>query len=329
MKHASSSGSRVRSVASGARIASAASASALAAAAQQSQLQQPNRTASLRAAWLAGLALLVAISLISSALVAGSAHAARRRGGSFHGAAAAADGADGATALPSSAASSKTAAGPGPGAALIAAQVVFRHGARTPLATDFFRGIQWACDEAYPGAAPISLRDAAGGAAPPPLVDGASPALPGGCPRGTLTRRGFEMAQQLGRDLRRRYVDEFKLLPPALPPPLKQQQRQQQPDEQQQRLLRLHTTMYRRTVATLRGVLAGLYPPAASGSGSGGSSGGSGGGGGAPFVVEAARERWAFLYPSNGSCPAVGPIVADLAARADARGAREIRGGAG
>lgn len=114
-------------------------------------------------------------------------------------------------------------------------QVVFRHGARTPLSTAFFPDAQWACDESYSGP-DLELVNAAGGP-PPPYVDPDAPRLPGGCRQGTLTARGFEMARDLGRQLRGRYVDDLGLLPPTDPPG---------------GALRLQTTMFRRTVATLR-----------------------------------------------------------------------------
>jgi hypothetical protein len=140
-------------------------------------------------------------------------------------------------------------AGPGPGARLLMAQVVFRHGARTPLSTAFYPETEWECPaaaaasgtEPYDGAA-LALRSASGGP-PPPLVDapgGPAPAgpLPGGCPAGTLTQRGYEMGVELGAALRRRYVDQLALLPPERPAG--------------DGAVYAHSTAYRRTVGTLK-----------------------------------------------------------------------------
>jgi hypothetical protein len=115
-------------------------------------------------------------------------------------------------------------------------QVVFRHGARTPLSTAFFNGLKWTCDESYPNAARVHLVHSATGGPPPPLADPAPPKLPGGCPQGTLTLTGFKMAVDLGRDLRSRYVDDLGLLPA----------------EHAAGSVFAHTTNYRRTIATLR-----------------------------------------------------------------------------
>jgi hypothetical protein len=80
------------------------------------------------------------------------------------------------------------------GAQLLQAQVVFRHGARTPLATLYypqdFRWTNCAAGMGYAGAR-LALRDAAGGGTPPPITDRDSPALPGGCAAGILTEQGW------------------------------------------------------------------------------------------------------------------------------------------
>lgn len=99
-------------------------------------------------------------------------------------------------------------------------QVVFRHGARTPLTDDEYAGpFEWACDERYPGAPRLDMSDALNpAAAPPPLSDPATPRLRGGCPQGTLTQRGYRMARDLGAELRRRYIHDAALLPQAHAP---------------------------------------------------------------------------------------------------------------
>lgn len=58
---------------------------------------------------------------------------------------------------------------------------------------------------------------------------------------GQLTRQGYDMALNLGRWLRQRYVSQLGALPAAL----------------DASALRARTTMIRRTIATLRGVLTG------------------------------------------------------------------------
>ena len=129
------------------------------------------------------------------------------------------------------------------GARPLAAAVVFRHGARTPLSAAFYGDVEWggaSCgDEAYAGPRLILHNAAPGappGAPPPPVIDEDVPALPGGCREGTLTARGFEMATALGARLRRRYVGALRLLPRDF----------------EAGAVAAHTTMYRRTIATLR-----------------------------------------------------------------------------
>eukprot|EP00298_Acanthocystis_sp_HF-20_P001423 c11838_g1_i1.p1 GENE.c11838_g1_i1~~c11838_g1_i1.p1 ORF type:complete len:429 (-),score=129.85 c11838_g1_i1:19-1278(-) len=67
--------------------------------------------------------------------------------------------------------------------------------------------------------------------------------FPGGCSVGELTKLGREQAINLGNELRKRYVEELKLLPT-------------QPDAS---LLELRSTNVNRTIETLRGVLFGIY----------------------------------------------------------------------
>jgi len=237
----------------------------------------------------------------------------------------------------------QTFEGPGPGARLQAALVVFRHGARSPLSSAFYGDVEWDCDELYDGPS-LELRNSAGGAAPP-LVDADTPALAGGgCTQGTLTQRGYQMAVELGRELRGRYVDELALLPEGF----------------EEGRVFAQTTMFRRTIATLRvggcwrvvgregscgllvrvriewrdsavaaaacgesplfrtsiikpipkpiqhtqGVLQGLYPA-----------------GPASYPVNATDEPHSFFYPSNRSCGALTPVIAKLMAAADKKGA--------
>lgn len=71
------------------------------------------------------------------------------------------------------------------------------------------------------------------------------PQLPGGCRMGALTDTGFNMALNLGSQLRQRYLLNHKLLPAH---------------ELDLELLHAESTAFQRTVTTLRGVLTGLYP---------------------------------------------------------------------
>ncbi|GBF87361.1 hypothetical protein Rsub_00072 [Raphidocelis subcapitata] len=195
------------------------------------------------------------------------------------------------------AAAAASGPGPGPGARVVSAQVVFRHGARTPLSTVFYGDVEWACDEAYPGA-DLNLTSPSGGA-PPPLVDAAdAPRLPGGCREGTLTQRGYRMALDLGAALRRRYVQQLRLLPEAAPP----RRGAGAGAGAAEGLVVAHTTGYRRTVATLKGVLTGLFPDAPG-----------------PFHATLTEEREAYMYPSPRACGAISPVVQRLTQSADAR----------
>lgn len=126
------------------------------------------------------------------------------------------------------------------------AQVVFRHGARTPLSNLYWPDTKWHnCNLPRPGSVNISLYDATGAAKPPNITDvDSAPVLPGGCRMGRLTNNGYNMAVELGRRLRQRYVQQHQLLPAAY----------------SAASLLAQTTAFERTVFTLQGVLSGLYP---------------------------------------------------------------------
>ncbi|KAK9804074.1 hypothetical protein WJX73_002754 [Symbiochloris irregularis] len=90
-------------------------------------------------------------------------------------------------------------------------QVIFRHGARTPLTPE-------------------------------------KPFWEGGCHKGQLTLLGQEQTRALGSWLRQRYMDQMHFLEPQL---------------EHAGVLSARTTHFQRTIATLQGVLTGLYPDAA------------------------------------------------------------------
>lgn len=162
----SASAPRLRGVASCAPFVPAAPRPGTAPQAPAAGAAQPGQ----RAALVLSLAFLLIVSITSSLLVASTAQTATAAALRFRELEA------GGGALRSGA-----AAAPGPERSLLAAHVIFRHGARTPLTTAFYQGLQWACEEEYAGAK-LERRDAAGGAAPPPMVDPSdkAPKLPGG-----------------------------------------------------------------------------------------------------------------------------------------------------
>jgi len=130
-------------------------------------------------------------------------------------------------------------------------QVVFRHGARTPLSSSWkeaksdWPNIKWdVCGCAYP-MVPLRVTTADGQPPPPNPSDiqQTVTALEGGCHMGQLTEKGQRQAKDLGTWLRSRYVDTLGLLPPTY----------------QDGLVAARTTNYQRTRGTLAGVLTGLW----------------------------------------------------------------------
>ncbi|GAB4814148.1 hypothetical protein N2152v2_001194 [Parachlorella kessleri] len=128
-------------------------------------------------------------------------------------------------------------------------QVVFRHGARTPLASRYWQELveKWdVCGQAYE---PCPLLVVSPNGRPRPFNEDdfnqVSKRYPGGCSKGELTKEGQLQAQDFGRWLRWRYVmiHEGFL-----------------PEKFQAGCVAARTTNYARTIATLKGVLTGLYP---------------------------------------------------------------------
>ncbi|GLC74200.1 hypothetical protein PLESTF_001473000 [Pleodorina starrii] len=159
-----------------------------------------------------------------------------------------------------------------------------KHGARTPLNAIYnFRGVNWThCKDHYQGVE-VELQDENGGPQPPPILDPNTPELPGGCRQGTLTEAGYRMALDVGTWLRNRYVAPGGAAGGFLPD-LGPEAAAAVVAAAATRptaaaaaaggngsgsggvaswnpaVATLRTTPIRRTVATLRGVLTGLWP---------------------------------------------------------------------
>ena len=139
-------------------------------------------------------------------------------------------------------------------------QVVFRHGARTPLSSNYWPALvkEWdVCGKLY-DAHPITVMEENGQPRPVNEHDAKQVATvyPGNCHKGELTREGQRQARSFGRYLRQRYGEQFDCLP----------------DEYTENSVYGRTTNYSRTIATLQGVLTGLFPGSAAAASSSSSS---------------------------------------------------------
>ncbi|DBA85742.1 hypothetical protein WJX77_001343 [Trebouxia sp. C0004] len=136
-----------------------------------------------------------------------------------------------------------------PSAQLKLVQVVFRHGARSPLTKRYWEGQEWdVCGKAFEPVK-LEIRSLDGGEQP---VSGHDQAqrnikLPGGCHKGELTKLGQQQAREVGEWLRQRYVQDLSFLPA----------------QYEDGAVSGRTTNFSRTIATLQGVLTGLYPQVA------------------------------------------------------------------
>lgn len=159
-------------------------------------------------------------------------------------------------------------------------QVLFRHGARAPLTGKFWPelGYQWDVCGCYAPLAPIQLQAIPDG--PPPTSEWneseVATKLPGGCSKGELTMAGQKQALEFGHRLRRRYVEQLGLLPPQYEPAV----------------LSNRTTNFSRTIATMGGVLTGLYPQP-----------------GQPMAVSTCHELDEVMYVNERSCTRLGEVM--------------------
>ncbi|KAG2486402.1 hypothetical protein HYH03_014979 [Edaphochlamys debaryana] len=195
-------------------------------------------------------------------------------------------------------------------ARLVLVQAVFRHGARTPLSSrrEMWAGVEWdVCGEAYKAAA-LRLLSTAGVENPVSKHDlrQRSVVLEGGCRKGELTLLGQQQARALGAWLRGRYVREGG-----------QGAEGQQaggggggggggegrsggggflPADHKDAVIAARTTNVSRTIATLRGVLTGLYPALAEE--------------GEPFPATTSADLDEILYADTRACPHLGTFQA-------------------
>ncbi|GFR52541.1 hypothetical protein Agub_g15116 [Astrephomene gubernaculifera] len=259
-------------------------------------------------------------------------------------------------------------------ASLKLVQVVFRHGARTPLNTIYrFPGTNWShCPEHYPGVE-VQLFDENGAPEPPPIIDMDTPVLPGGCRQGTLTSAGYGMALKLGAWLRHRYVDGHGstggFLPDLLTASTASTTSSRGSSSKGRRLATaaaaaagakgagvaanaagngvadpsfelgrtgsrtdgvvrwdsavasLRTTTIRRTVATLRGVVTGLWPGLAVATEEEGEE--KDRRSGAPLPVAASVESLEIMYGNNRTCARLQPLYDAMQRDLNASDARD------
>ncbi|KAG2482519.1 hypothetical protein HYH03_018564 [Edaphochlamys debaryana] len=225
-------------------------------------------------------------------------------------------------------------------------QVVHRHGARTPLTELYTFGANWThCSDHYKGVE-VELFDENGGATAPPTTDPAPPVLPGGCRQGTLTPNGYDMALALGTWLRGRYVTgrgpEGGFLPDLRAGSPARASAAGAPGSGAtpgagtasgpwpwvgSGVAVLRTTPYRRTIATLRGVLTGLWPALEAGAEGGGEGAQrparSRAGQARALPVAASVVPQEIMYGNNVTCPALTPLFRAMERDMEAADARD------
>lgn len=159
-------------------------------------------------------------------------------------------------------------------------QVVFRHGARTPLTAKYWPQLvnAWdVCGQVYD---PVPVHVLAEDGSPRPKnshnEQQMATMLPGNCHKGELTREGQHQARHLGRWLRMRYVQSLNFLPEAF----------------QDTAVCCRSTNYSRTIATIQGVLTGLFPQT-----------------GTPIPVHTTEEMDEVLFGHPESCQRLKELI--------------------
>lgn len=162
-------------------------------------------------------------------------------------------------------------------------QVVFRHGARTPLGKRYWPelGPKWdVCGKAF-DAVPVEVLSLDGRPRPtnPDDQRQVDQRYEGGCSKGELTLVGQEQAREFGRWLRWRYHMVLGLLP----------------ERHEPGAVNARSTNYSRTIATLQGVLSGLFPGTED-----------------PIVVHTTEEIDEILYHNVTSCRKLHSLMKEL-----------------
>lgn len=178
---------------------------------------------------------------------------------------------------------------PAEGDKLKLVQVVFRHGARSPLGRSFWPELvdAWdVCGTIEELKKPVALHITTVDGQPRPVNshdhEQVNTILKGGCRKGELTKIGQKQAVNFGSWMRHRYVEQLKYLDHNYTPGT----------------LLSRSTNYSRTIATLQGVLTGLYPDAKT-----------------PIPVHTTEELDEVLYGNVKSCKRLGEVIKELTAK--------------
>ncbi|GAX81189.1 hypothetical protein CEUSTIGMA_g8622.t1 [Chlamydomonas eustigma] len=161
-------------------------------------------------------------------------------------------------------------------------QVVFRHGARTPLGkhTDFWKDDPlWDMCNGEHKRVQLDIKSTTGEPNPTSSHNEKQKArrMPGGCFAGELTNLGHQQALELGQKLRLRYMEGLAFLKPHF----------------NVHDVRCRSTNYDRTIKTLAGVLTGLYPDASQ-----------------SIPVTTATDLDEIMYADTKSCPHLATFLA-------------------
>jgi lysophosphatidic acid phosphatase type 6 len=178
---------------------------------------------------------------------------------------------------------------PADGDTLRLVQVVFRHGARTPLSKKYWPALvdRWDVCSLPFDPVPVDVKDENGAPRPENVHNKlqVETVFNGGCHKGELTREGHIQARELGHWLRERYVDALDFLPQSY----------------MDGLVYSRTTNYARTVATLQGVLTGLFPNTR-----------------AAIPVHTTEEMDEILFGNAKACQRLNSLIRGIAAKAKA-----------